>query len=83
MTTTTTEHDDEGASGYAFVPRATRSSVLLGAEICGFDPKPCTKHRIRDLSPTGARVDGAGSLREGATVLVSVGMLEAIGATVM
>jgi len=57
--------------------------VLLSAEISGFTGGAPTKHRIRDLSTTGARVDRAGALKVGATVLVSVGGLEHVGATVV
>lgn len=64
-------------------PRQPRQNVLLSAEICGFDGGAPTKHRVRDLSSTGARVDHAGSFRVGATVLISVGVLDHIGATVM
>lgn len=42
-----------------------------------------TKHRVRDLSPGGIRIDQVDALKVGATVLISVGVLEAIGATVM
>ncbi|WP_375428610.1 PilZ domain-containing protein [uncultured Sphingomonas sp.] len=63
--------------------RSPRQQVLLGAEIGGFGGGTPTKHRIKDLSTTGARVDRAGSLRPGSTVLVSVGVLAAIGATVV
>ena len=38
---------------------------------------------MRDLSSTGARVDRAGSLQVGSTVLVSVGVLDQVGATVV
>ncbi|HEV7289244.1 PilZ domain-containing protein [Sphingomonas sp.] len=60
-----------------------RQQVLLGAEICGFGGGAPTKHRIKDLSAGGARIDRAGTLRAGATVLVSVGVLKAVGATVV
>jgi len=64
-------------------PRMPRQQVLLGAEICGFGGGAPTKHRIKDLSAGGARIDRAGTLRAGATVLVSVGVLKAVGATVV
>jgi len=38
---------------------------------------------VRDISETGARIDQAHALTVGATVLVSLGELEAIGATVI
>ena len=64
-------------------PRMPRQQVLLGAEICGFGGGAVTKHRIKDLSASGAKVDRAGTLKPGATVLVSVGVLKAVGATVI
>lgn len=73
--------DDAGHDELA--PRQPRQNVLLGAEIRGFGPGAPTKHRIRDLSSTGARIDRAGSLKAGSTVLVSVGVLEQVGATVI
>ena len=63
--------------------RTPRQNVLLGVEIMAFGGNMTTKHRIRDLSATGARIDRAGALRAGATVLVTVGMLDAVGATVI
>lgn len=63
--------------------RQPRQNVLLSAELAGFGGGPPTKHRIRDLSSTGARLDRASALKAGATVLVSVGVLEQMGATVV
>ncbi|MEG3180750.1 PilZ domain-containing protein [Sphingomonas sp. LT1P40] len=63
--------------------RTPRQQVLLGAEICGFGGGTPTRHRIKDLSMTGARIDRAGMLKSGSTVLVSVGTLQAVGATVV
>ena len=71
------------ADGDGPAPRQPRQNVLLGAEITGFGGGTPTKHRIRDLSSGGARVDRAGSFKVGATVLVSVGILEQVGATVV
>jgi hypothetical protein len=73
--------DAPGPDGLA--PRQPRQNVLLGAEISGFGGGTPTKHRVRDLSRTGARVDRAGSLKVGSTVLVSVGVLDQVGATVV
>lgn len=73
--------DAAGSDGPA--PRQPRQNVLLGAEISGFGGGTPTKHRIRDLSSTGARVDRAGAFKVGSTVLVSVGVLDQIGATVV
>lgn len=64
--------------------RSQRHSVLLRARIEQFgSPGASTKHRVRDLSTGGVRIDGAGDLRAGATVLVTVGALESVGATVV
>ena len=73
--------DPAGPEGPA--SRQPRQNVLLGAEICGFGGGAPTKHRIRDLSRTGARIDRAGALKVGSTVLVSVGVLEQVAATVI
>jgi len=73
----------EAATRDNLPPRMPRQQVLLGAEICGFGGGAPTKHRVKDLSVAGAKVDRAGMLRPGATVLVSVGVLKAIGATVI
>ncbi|WP_242154634.1 PilZ domain-containing protein [Sphingomonas sp. BAUL-RG-20F-R05-02] len=63
--------------------RDTRNSVMLSAIVEGFGGGKQTKHRVRDLSAGGARIDQAGALRKGATVLVSVGALQAVAATVV
>jgi hypothetical protein len=41
-----------------------------------------TRHRVRDLSSGGVRIDNAGGLQAGESVSVSVGALQAIAATV-
>jgi hypothetical protein len=64
-------------------PRAPREKVMLGAVIERFGPAPPTQHRVRDLSITGARVDRAGSLEAGATIVITIGALQAIGATIV
>ncbi len=73
----------EAVTRDSLTPRMPRQQVLLGAEICGFGTNAPTRHRVKDLSISGAKVDRAGTLRAGATVLVSVGVLKAIGATVI
>ena len=55
---------------------------MLSATIEPFGGRTATRHRVRDVSPGGIRVDNVGALRPGATVLISVGALEAVGATV-
>lgn len=64
-------------------PRAERHRVMLGALIERFGHGGATRHRVRDLSATGVRVDQAERLQRGATVLVTVGSLAAVGATVI
>jgi hypothetical protein len=64
-------------------PRADRASVLLTARLERFGGGPITTHRVRDLSASGMRVDQAAGLKVGATVLVTIGMLEAVSATVV
>jgi hypothetical protein len=64
--------------------RSERHSVMLSATIEQFGaPGISTKHRVRDLSTGGVRIDGAADFRPGATVLVTVGALESVGATVV
>ena len=63
--------------------RALRERVLLSAEIVTFGGAAATRHRVRDISATGARIDQAHTLNPGATVLVSVGLLDAVGATII
>lgn len=63
-------------------PRAPRVNVMLNAIVEYFGGGTPTTHRIRDLSEGGIRLDQAAALRVGSTVLISVGLLEAIGATV-
>ncbi|RYG88612.1 MAG: PilZ domain-containing protein [Alphaproteobacteria bacterium] len=67
----------------SLVDRAPRLNVFLGAEVAGFHQNGATRHRIRDLSSTGVRIDSAEHLQPGATVLVSVGALKAAAATVI
>lgn len=65
------------------VARAPRHSVFLSATVQRFGNTAPTKHRVRDLSTGGVRIDQATGLQRGATVLVTVGALEAVGATVI
>lgn len=64
-------------------PRAPRHSVFLSARVEHFNAGAPSHHRVRDLSAGGVRIDGAASFQPGATVLVSVGALEAVGAAVV
>jgi hypothetical protein len=72
-----------GAPAREHQPRAERHRVMLGALIERFGAGGATRHRVRDLSSTGVRVDQAERLQRGATVLVTVGSLAAVGATVI
>jgi hypothetical protein len=63
--------------------RSPRQQLLLGVEIAALGRGPSTKHRIKNLSATGARVDGAAFLKPGTTISVSIGALEAIQAMVV
>jgi hypothetical protein len=57
--------------------------VFLSAILGRLGSVETTKHRVRDLSPKGMRIDQTAGLQVGATVLVSIGQLEAVGATVV
>lgn len=72
--------DDDVPSGHTV--RAQRTSVMLMAIVEQFGGTAATKHRVRDLSVGGIRIDNVTGLRTGATVLISVGSLQAVGATV-
>jgi hypothetical protein len=63
--------------------RAPRSSVLLRATIEYFGSTSPSAHRVRDLSIGGMCIDQAAGMTQGATVLVTVGALESVGATVV
>jgi len=63
--------------------REPRESVLLAASVSRFGNPAVFQHRLRDVSPNGARLDKAAGLRRGETILISVGSLAAIGATVI
>ena len=79
-----TDHADrEKTVSERFAERAERSNVLLSATVERFGGGAATSHRVRDLSTRGMRVDRADGLARGATVLVTVGDLAAVGATVV
>ncbi|CAN5218987.1 hypothetical protein BH10PSE15_BH10PSE15_06440 [soil metagenome] len=56
---------------------------MLSATVTRFGGSEPTRHRVRDLSTGGLRIDQAAMLQVGATVLISVGALHAVGATVV
>lgn len=62
--------------------RAQRASVMLSATVRSEAGAIPTLHRVRDISTGGMRIDGASSLKPGLTVLVSVGAIENVDATV-
>lgn len=63
--------------------REPRQRVFLSTSLERFGSAETTQHRVRDLSPKGMRIDQAAGLQVGATVLVAIGRLEAVGATVV
>jgi len=76
------EDGDAGGPPRPLVERPERQSVFLGTTLERFGSSQATRHRVRDLSPYGMRIDQADGLQKGATVLVAVGVLTAVGATV-
>jgi hypothetical protein len=82
MTKQDSTHGDAGEGG-GHRPRAPRHSVMLAATVERFGRGAPTRHRVRDLSTGGVRIDQASQLTPGATVLVTVGALESVGATVV
>lgn len=79
--------NEDAASGQSAAPsnrvdRAPRLNVMLMAVVETFQGKS-SRHRVRDVSSGGARIDTAGGLQAGATVLVTIGTLEAVAATVV
>lgn len=76
-------HDLENALRGGGPARHPRPSVMLSATVEHFGGGEPTKHRVRDLSAGGMRIDQADSIKRGATVLVTVGSLQAVGATVV
>ncbi|GAA0727804.1 PilZ domain-containing protein [Sphingomonas japonica] len=63
--------------------RERRESVFLKALVTRFGDPGATTHRVRNLSPNGACIDQAAMLRQRQTVLIDVGVLEEVGATIM
>lgn len=64
-------------------PREPRESVFLSGLVTRFGQGAPTKHRVRNLSPDGACLDQAEPLRQGQTILLDVGVLAEVGATVV
>ena len=65
------------------IVRSPRTSVMLVAELKHFGLEEVTKHRVRDISARGARVDGASFLSIGEPVAVTVGDLHGVAAKVV
>ena len=63
--------------------REPRHSVILSAIVEHFGRGGITRHRVRNLSTGGARIDNASDMQAGVTVLVTVGSLRSVGATVV
>ena len=63
--------------------RVPRHNVMLSATVERCGKAAQTKHRVRDLSASGVRIDNADDMSVGATVLFSVGLLSAVPATVV
>lgn len=63
--------------------RVPRDSVMLTATVEHFGHASPTRHRVRDLSAGGVRIDHAADFQIGATILVTIGALRSVGATVV
>lgn len=66
----------------ASAERIPRANVMLSATVERFGGGQPSRHRIRDLSAGGVRIDQPGDLKVGATVIVTVGALDSVAATV-
>lgn len=75
--------DQTEADDHATSQREPRQSVFLSTTLERFGSAEMTKHRVRDLSSRGMRIDQAAGLQVGATVLVAVGQIDAVGATIV
>jgi hypothetical protein len=73
-------HDDGAPPDHT--ARATRTSVMLTALIEKGSGRSATRHRVRDLSVGGMRIDNAAGLQADMAVRASVGALQAVEATV-
>lgn len=78
------DRSDEPASAAAApCDRAPRHSVFLSATVEHFGKRQPSTHRVRDLSVGGMRIDHAEGFAAGSTVLVTVGALDSVAATVV
>ena len=62
--------------------REHRHSVFLSAQVERFGKFGLTEHRVRNISPRGACIDDAADFVRGQTLVVSIGALDSVGATV-
>ncbi len=62
--------------------RAPRLNVMLMATVEHFRWAAPTRHRVRDLSTGGARIDNAEQMFAGETLQISIGAAQAITATI-
>jgi len=63
--------------------RKKRESVFLTAQLRFFGGGEASTHRARNLSETGVCLDQADNLTAGQTVLIKIGLLDDVGATVV
>lgn len=73
-------HDDGALPDHT--ARATRTSVMLTALVEKDSGRSATRHRVRDLSVGGMRIDNAAGLHADMTIRASVGALQAVTGTV-
>ena len=62
--------------------RAPRLNVMLMATVEHFRGSAPTRHRVRDLSTGGAKIDNADKMLAGETLQISIGAAQAITATI-
>jgi hypothetical protein len=60
-----------------------RQKVFLFAHVERFGAVEVSRHRVRDISPAGARIDSAANMRTHETIVIDVGSLCAVGAKVV
>jgi hypothetical protein len=63
--------------------RKKRESVFLTAHVRVFGGEEASTHRARNLSETSVCLDQAESLTAGQTVLIKIGLLDDVGASVI
>ena len=63
--------------------RATRTSVMLSAEIFRVDRPGGSQHRVTNISETGLCIAQPGDLTVGSVVVVAIGRIEQVAADVV